>query len=329
MATILADALSVPAPRQGGLTAAWSRLPALLRGAAFGLVAAAIWGLLQVSGRLAATGGLTPFDLAALRFGTAGLILLPWLARRGLGSMGGVGWSRALALVALIGPPFFMTMMGGYLFAPLAHGATILPATFSVAGLVLGAVIFAEALTAARIAGAAVVVLGLGLVAGTGLLHASGLTPLGDAMFAAAALMWAGATVLVRRWRVSPMQTTATVAVLSATIFLPLYLAFGTPGHLVALPFGTLLFHVAVSGVLAGIVAVLAFTRSVELLGPGRAALYPALVPAFATLLGVPLLGEAPNAVQAGGLLLVTAGLLVGAGALSFPRRTALPAGSR
>jgi hypothetical protein len=47
------------------------------KGALFGPAAAAIWGLVQASARAGVQAGLTPFDVAAMRFGIAGLLLLP------------------------------------------------------------------------------------------------------------------------------------------------------------------------------------------------------------------------------------------------------------
>jgi drug/metabolite transporter (DMT)-like permease len=296
-------------PAKAGLSPA-------MKGALFGLAAAAIWGLLQASARIAVTQGVTPFDLAALRFATAALILLPWLLTRGVGDMAGVGWRKAIVLALFIGPVFFLTNMGGYLFAPLAHGTVILPATFTVVGILFARLFFGEVINLNKAVGAGIVILGLLIISGPSFFHIEGRTLIGDAMFASAAFMWAGATTLVKRWKISPMQTTASVAVLSAAVYLPAYALLGLPQNLLALPVATVTYHAVVSGILAGIFAVLSFTRSVELLGPGKAAIYPALVPAFGILVGIPLTGEMPTALQFGGLALVSLGLLTAIGAI-------------
>jgi drug/metabolite transporter (DMT)-like permease len=49
---------------------------------------------------------------------------------------------------------------------------------------------------------------------------------------------------------------------------------------------------------------------TVTSLGAGRAALFPALVPAAATLIAVPLLGQVPGGLQFAGILLSSLGLL-------------------
>jgi drug/metabolite transporter (DMT)-like permease len=61
----------------------------------------------------------------------------------------------------------------------------------------------------------------------------------------------------------------------------------------------------------------IAYTRAVILLGVSRAVLFPAIVPAVSVLIGIPIVGEIPGALQIAGLALVTAGLLVTIGVLN------------
>jgi drug/metabolite transporter (DMT)-like permease len=68
------------------------------------------------------------------------------------------------------------------------------------------------------------------------------------------------------------------------------------------------LLQIAVQGVLAGAAAIYLFTRSVVLLGPARAALFPALVPAVTLLIGFLTLDEVPSLVQLAGLAVVAVG---------------------
>jgi len=69
-------------------------------------------------------------------------------------------------------------------------------------------------------------------------------------------------------------------------------------------------------GIGAGLVAVLAYSRAVVLLGAGRAAFFGAMVPGAASLLAIPVLDEVPTTLQIAGLLAVVAGLLVAFGAV-------------
>ena len=62
------------------------------------------------------------------------------------------------------------------------------------------------------------------------------------------------------------------------------------------------LMQAVVQGVFAGAGATYLFTRAVVLLGAGRAALFPSLVPAFTLLIGYLALGEVPSVWQLVGL---------------------------
>jgi drug/metabolite transporter (DMT)-like permease len=241
----------------------------------------------------------------------AGAIMLPWLLRHSPGTMAGIGWRHAVVLSLLAGPLFILAGASGFLFAPLSHGAVVQPATITVAGLALGALLLGDRLTRIRVVGAGVILVGLALVAGPGAISGGVRALAGDALFALAGLMWAGFAVLSKRWRVSPITATAVVSVLSALIYAPLFLATRGADALLAQPAATLVQQVVVQGVLSGVVAVFAFGRAVELLGAPRAAAFPALVPVVAILTGVPVTGELPTLLQAAGLVIVTAGLLV------------------
>lgn len=191
-----------------GAAARTAGLNAARQGALCGLCAAAIWGLMQASARLAVSQGLNPMDLAALRFGGAALVLLPWLLRQGFKDMAGLGWPKAVAFSLLIGPLFFMTNVGGFRFAPLAHGSVLLPAAFIAASTMMSAWLFADRLGARRLVGFGLVVAGMVAIAGPGLLAGGSSAWIGDAMFVCAGLMWAGATVLVKRWGAAPLRMT-------------------------------------------------------------------------------------------------------------------------
>src|SRR5262245_37855974 len=55
-----------------------------LRGVLYGLSAVCIWAAFIVVSRLGVRTSLTPLDVAAIRFSVAGVLLLPYLLKRGL-----------------------------------------------------------------------------------------------------------------------------------------------------------------------------------------------------------------------------------------------------
>ncbi len=316
---MVAVTVSPSAPLDNG---GWlSRLTPGTRGILYGAFAVAVWGAYLAFARAGVSAGLTGFDFTAIRYGTAGLVMLPWLLRNQPATMGGVGWPRAFWLMLLAGPLFIWLGVGGYAFAPLAHGAVVQPASVVIGTTLLAALVLKDMPDRARLAGLALIIAGLAVIAGPGLLQGGVLTPLGDGMFILAGLLWAGFTILARRWGVKALPATAAVAVLSGALVLPVYAATTGFDRLLALPTMTLVSQIVIQGVLSGVVAVIAYTRAAELLGPARAAIFPALVPAAAMIIGIPVTGEVPTGFQLGGLGLVSIGLLVAIGIIRFPRR--------
>lgn len=262
-------------------------------------------------------GGLLAVDMIFARFIVAGLIMLPLLLHYGLGNLAGLGWRRALILTLLGGAPFALLQTSGYGFAPLAHGAVIAPATVTIVSTIGAAVFLRERLGRNHMIGAAVVLAGIGLIGWDGMMQPSGERAwLGDLLFFLSSVLWAGFTLLLRHWRVPALRATAVVSVLSCVLTIPAYLAAMGTAHLAALPLGFLAFQGLVQGGLQGAITMIAYSQAVMLLGVSRAVLFPAIVPAVSVVLGIPIVGEIPSALQVAGLGLVTLGLLTTVGGL-------------
>lgn len=292
----------------------------LLSGATMALAAS----LSFAAARAGIVGGLDAADLIFARYLFAGAVMLPLLLYWGLPTLAGIGLGRALVLTLLGGAPFALLQTGGYQFAPLAHGAIIAPSTVTIVSTIGAAIFLRERLGRAHLGGAAVVLLGIGLIGWDGLAqataHAGGQAWLGDLLFFASSLLWAGFTLLLRHWRLSALRATAVVAVLSMLVATPVYLLSKGMDHLMALPLATLAFQGVVQGGLQGVITMVAYSQAVVLLGVSRAVLFPAIVPAISVLVGIPIVGEIPGALQVAGLVLVTIGLLITIGILGRVR---------
>jgi drug/metabolite transporter (DMT)-like permease len=97
-------------------------------------------------------------------------------------------------------------------------------------------------------------------------------------------------------------------AITSALSLVGLPILFFSYDNLVAAGFWENLLQAVVQGVFAGPAAIYLFTRAVILLGAGRAALYPSLVPPFSLVVGFLALGEVPSLAQLAGLAIVVVG---------------------
>ena len=296
--------LATDPPEKAGLSAP-------LKGLLFGLGAVLIWGSSLAFARAGMAQGLAAMDFALFRYGIAGLVVLPWLLLHQPLTLAGVGWPKGIALAALVGPLFMMLGAGGYAYTPLAHGAVIQPAFAMMGTTALAAWVLRDRPPRTRLLGIGVMVIGLAVIAGPGLFEGGSQAPLGDAMFALAGLLWASFTVLATRWRVKALPATAALSTVSALVIAPVYLLTQDLSRISAMPLGDLLTQLLIQGVLAGVVAVVCFTRAAELLGAARAGIFPALVPAAAILVGVPVTGEWPTAPQLTGLTLVSVGLFM------------------
>jgi len=295
--TIVKSAVDVESPRIG---------------VAFGLMAAVIWGGFLVVSRHGVVLGLEAVDIAFLRYVSAALVMLPILLRQpGWGELVQLGWFKPLMLAMLAGPLFLIVGASGFYFAPAAHAAVIQPGGMTLTSVCFAAILFGERLTPAKLTGLALLVIGLATIAGPGLFSGQSEAWKGDILFATAGTMFAGFTILVRRWRISAWTSTAIVSVLSGFLFGPLYLMVWGPERLLATPLEAIVEQVVVQGILSAVVALFAFARAVHHLGPGRASFFPAMAPSMAILIAIPVLGEFPSILQWAGLAIATLGLVI------------------
>lgn len=281
-------------------------------GLLFGLTTALCGGLYLTFARGGIVGGLGPADLTLCRFGIAGVIMAPVLVRR---RFIGIGWRRAVVLTLFGGPAFTFLQTEGFRYAPLSHGAVIAPAAVTLISILLAAITLSERLGRMRLAGVALVIVGLGLICAEGISSSSGADLWrGDLLFIAAGAVWAVYTVLLKLWSVDPLHSTAIVNVLGLTLTLSGYLTWVGLDHLAQLDVGALALQAVMQGVVAGVLLLLAYSHTVTLLGPSRAALFPSMVPVISTLLAAPVLDELPTAVQLAGLAVSTLGLVLAVG---------------
>ncbi|WP_298838470.1 DMT family transporter [uncultured Roseobacter sp.] len=274
-----------------------------------GLSAAAIWGAYLALSRAGVAAGLDGFDVAALRYLVAGPVMLAILLMRREGARPRMTSIQAITVSALLGPPFVLLSVGGYEFAPLAHGSVLVPASLTLGGLALSRLVLKETLGFQRMIGVTVILAGLALIVGWGV-GPSGTALNGDAMFILAGFSWAAFATLQQRWQLPAMDVTAVVGFAGLITLVPGYLIFRGLEALMALPQAMLVTQLIVQGLLSGVIAMIAFATSVRLLGAARAATFPALVPGFALLIGLPLTGDALSMLQAFGLLALGLGLL-------------------
>ncbi len=278
----------------------------MVTGLLCGLIAALIWGAWPVVSRLGVQQTLSAYDITALRFAVAGVILLPIVWRRGAA---GLGWTRACVLACGAGIPYALTMVVGLSFAPAGHAGVIGPSSMLIFSTLGGWLVLGDRPTAARLTGLAAVLCGVALIGHGSLGGGDGQEWIGHILFVAGGFCWATYTVASRAWSVDPFHATALVAVLSLAVYVPAYLILGGTALLSA-PISEIAFQGVFQGVLTAILALVFYTRAVAILGAGRGAVFSALVPPIAVLLAVPVLGETPGWPELLGAAAVTVGMV-------------------
>jgi drug/metabolite transporter (DMT)-like permease len=296
---------------------------AYLKGAVFGLAAASIWAGWSVITRLAVTTRLDAWDVAALRFGVAGPLLLPVLMRRGL-ARDRLGWLGLAAIIAGLGAPYVLAAAGGLHFAPASDQGALNPGCMPLFVALIAASVLGESLSGAGKLGLSLIVAGALIIVGGHAWSAawSISRTLGDALFLVAAILSACFTVAMRQARLDPLHAAALVATGSLTVYLPVYLAFfGT--RLAQLPLADFAVQALFQGVVVTIVSLLLYGSAVALLGASGGSAFGALVPALSALFAIPLLGEWPRETDWMGIVLISFGVYLTSGGQLPSRKNA------
>ncbi|MDW8315989.1 MAG: DMT family transporter [Rhodovarius sp.] len=283
--------------------------PRLLLGLILGLGASAIWGGHAVVARLALAGqGFHVLDLAAMRYLPAAILFAPlaWQARASLLRLG--LW-RLLVLTGAGGVGNLLLFVGALQYAPASHGGTIAPMTGPVVSALMGWWLLKERPTPGRVAALATMLLGVLLIGWDGLGSDLPLVWLGDLLLVAAGATWGCFGALIRLWQVPAIPAAAGVSILSALLIAPPWL-IGPAADFLAMPLSLQLWMIFAQGVLLGVVSLLLFARSLEILGPTRTATLSVFVPVAALLLAALILEERMGTLQLLGAAVAVGGML-------------------
>src|SRR5437667_7131571 len=171
-----------------------------LKGAAFGVAAISIWASWSAVTRLAVTTSLDAWDVAALRFGVACILLSPVVVQRGL-ARDRLGRLGLAVIIAGGGAPYALVAAGGLRFAPASDQGALNPGCMPLFVGLIGMTLLRERLSAARILGLALILAGALIIVGwhaeNGSTGWTSSRTLGDALFLGAAFLTACFTVVM------------------------------------------------------------------------------------------------------------------------------------
>ena len=281
------------------------------RGALCGLAAVTIWSGNIVVGGLGLRSSLTAWDITAIRFAVAGVLLAPLLMRLGL-ALDRLGWWGVAALV-LGGAPTVLLANAGLVFAPAVHAGALFAGVMPLMTAILAAFLLTEAFTLGKRIGLALIAIGVVLIIwGAGITVGTSQT-IGHLLFLAAALAFACYTVALRRARLDGLHAAAISAVGSMLLYLPPY-ALVAGASVFDAPLSAIGLQALVQGVLTAVVSYMVYGRAVSILGASSGAAFAASCPAMTALMAIPILGEWPTVIDWAAILSISLGVYVVSG---------------
>lgn len=274
----------------------------------FAAGAVLIWSGFVLVSRIGGTSALNAFDIAALRLGTASLILLPvwWFWKRVP-----LFNTKVLSLALSGGIAYSVTVYFAFKHAPAAHGAVLISGLLPFFVPLMALLILKESLRRHLYFALPVIALGM-LCLGVDIFGRTENTLPGDVLLVASSLIWALYTILAKRSGLGAWETAIGSALLAALIYLPVYLLV-LPKAIMAAPMQDIILQAFYQGVVVAVIAMLFFMAAMTRLGPMRLGAFMALVPAVAGISASLILGEALDAWLVAGLLATSAGAWLGA----------------
>jgi drug/metabolite transporter (DMT)-like permease len=286
--------------------------PNYLRGALFGFAAASIWASWSAITRLAVTTSLGAWDIAALRYGVAGILLSPVLMQRGL-ALNRLGWLGLVVIIAGGGAPYALVAASGLRLAPAGDQAALNPGCVPLFVALIAGMVWGEKVSTKRKFGLSAILTGAFVIIGWHPEAWNTSRAYGHALSLSAAFLWACFTVSMRRAKLDPLHAAALVSTGSLVIYMPIYLAmYGT--QLAQIPLPGITVQAMFQGVVVTIVSLLLYGRAIAILGASGGAAFGALVPALSALIAIPLLREWPSDPDWVGIVLISTGVYLTSG---------------
>ena len=264
-------------------------MTARTQGYLFVCITMCIWGGFTILSRLNLHWHVSAWDLVAMRFAIAFLILMPVLIyKKDLAFL----WHPRPIILALTGGlAYCLTVYTAFLQAPAAHAAIFLNGCIPLCTAVAAYLLFKQPFDKHTWLSLSIMLSALALMSYLMLHEQASAFGLGDILFFLSAVWWGIFTVLLKQWKLSAWHSMASVAIWSALIYLPIYILF-IPKHFQEAEPVHLLVQGVFHGVLVVIIATLTYVAAIERLGAFKTGSIVTLAPFIAAVIAVPLLNE-------------------------------------
>ena len=264
-------------------------MTARTQGYLFVCITMRIWGGFTILSRLNLHWHVSAWDLVAMRFAIAFIILMPVLVyKKDLAFL----WHPRPVILALTGGlAYCLTVYTAFLHAPAAHAAIFLNGCIPLCTAVAAYLLFKQPFDKHTWLSLSIMLSALALMSYLMLHEQASAFGLGDILFFLSAVWWGIFTVLLKQWKLSAWHSMASVAIWSALIYLPIYILF-IPKHFQEAEPVHLLVQGVFHGVLVVIIATLTYVAAIERLGAFKTGSIVTLAPFIAAIIAVPLLNE-------------------------------------
>ena len=272
------------------------------RGYLFALGAVFIWTGFIVVSRLGGISQLNPNDVIAIRYATCASLLLPvWWFKFRFNILN----PKIICSSLVGGIAYASCAFRGFELAPASHAAVLLPGLMPLFITLLSRFMFKDQVKRSNWIGVGVITLGVFALLGQN--HSLNAIGAGQLWLIFAAFFWALFSVLVKHWKISPWEATISLALVTAAIYLPIYLV-ALPSNISLLLWKDILTQAFYQGFLATIIQMLLYVRAVHIIGPTSMGTMMASVPILASISAIIFLKEPSSIFLATGVVLVSIG---------------------
>ncbi len=279
------------------------------------------WSGWVVISRLGVTNHLTVYDITGLRHGIGAIVALPYIiwtrAWRGLTPL------RTLILTLTAGVPYALLAYFGFVYAPAAHGGVFMNGCLPIFTTFFAWIWIGQRSRFSQILGLGIILIGVTLVGYEGFVSSgSGKTWIGDFLFLAAIALFAVFMVANRVWSIVPGQIIFAATIVSAVVYVPIWLLW-LDSNLAVAPGSEILLQGAYQGLVPSVLGISCLNIAVRHIGPRATSVFISSVPVVAALTAIPILNELPGLQAWIGMITVTFGILLALGIIGFHQETA------
>ena len=282
--------------------------PSLLTGYAAAWCIVFVWSFWLIVSRIAADSGLTIYDLAAMRYGLAGLIAVPLSLH--YKPWRGLSLTQIATISFILGPVYILCVFSAFHYAPAAHGGIFMNGVLPFISILIGLVFLGTRPGPRAVFGAMLILVSTAALAWDGTATSAPNTWIGDLLFILGALFFSTYVVLSERWQLGAMQIIFCGTVVNAALYLPIW-ALWLPSGLADAPLEPLLLQAVYQGFVPNLIGLIFIAHASRRIGNAATSSILASVPGVGGILGALILGEALSPLAIAALVLLTIGLLI------------------